>query len=264
MRVDPHLVSLLAPRSFQAEQYRTLRHFVEQEHKDAALQVVAITSPGVADGKTTTALNLAGSLAQAPDSRVLLVDADLRQGSVAAQLGLRESDCPGLAAAIVGSGRPLDEVTWRCTEFNLSVVPSGRCAAAPYEALKSPRFGELLAEARQQYDYIVLDTPPSVVVPDFRMIAKWIDGFLLVVAANKTPRRLIEEALDVVSSSRMVALVFNRDDRALSGYSSYYYGTYGAVQSLDGQPAGWRSPLSRLGRLARGRRQRAPGSPRTP
>src|SRR6266542_271748 len=79
--VDDHLVSLVAPASFEAEQYRALRHVVEQFHKAQDLRVVAVSSPGMGDGKSTTAINLAGALAQARDARVLLVDADLRRPS---------------------------------------------------------------------------------------------------------------------------------------------------------------------------------------
>ncbi|TMA93270.1 MAG: CpsD/CapB family tyrosine-protein kinase, partial [Deltaproteobacteria bacterium] len=78
-RVEALLVSLLDPASFEAEQYRVLRHVVETLRKGANLQVVAVTSPGIGDGKTTTAINLAGALAQSASARVLLVDMDLRR-----------------------------------------------------------------------------------------------------------------------------------------------------------------------------------------
>src|SRR6058998_288991 len=86
--LDEHLVSLLAPASFEAEQYRALRHLIEQLHKSTGLAIVAVSSPTVADGKTTTSINLAGALAQAPDARVLLIDADLRGAALGPRLGL--------------------------------------------------------------------------------------------------------------------------------------------------------------------------------
>ena len=91
-RVDEHLVSLVSPGAFEAtEQYRVLRHIVETLRKSANLQVVAITSPGVGEGKTSTAINLAGALAQSAAARVLLMDIDLRRPAVARQLGLAGS-----------------------------------------------------------------------------------------------------------------------------------------------------------------------------
>lgn len=214
--LEEHLVSLLAPTSFEAEQYRALRHRIEQLHKSTDLSVVAISSPGVADGKTTTAINLAGALAQAPDARVLLVDADLRGAALASHLGLDDGAGPGLVDAILDANLTLSDVVQGRPHLNLSVLPAGRVPSAPYEVLKSPRIGELLVEARRRYDYIVLDTPPLVSIPDCRVIGKWVDGFLIVVAAHSTGRKLLEEALNVTEPAKIVGLVFNGDDRHLS------------------------------------------------
>ncbi len=219
-RVEEHLVSLLAPTSFEAEQYRALRHLVEQLHKSADLSVVAVSSPGGGDGKTTTAINLAGALAQAPGGRVLLVDIDLRGSSLANQLGLDRPADRGLVEAILDPGLSLKAVVQHCPPFNLFIVPAGHLPSAPYEILKSPRLGELLQEARKAYDFVVLDTPPLVSVPDCRVIGKWVDGFLMVVGAHKTPRKLLEEALNMMDPGKIVGLIFNGDDRPLPGY--YY------------------------------------------
>jgi len=216
---DEHLVSLLKPRSFEAEQYRALRHLVEHLHRTAELSVVAVSSPVANDGKTTTAINLAGALAQDPDARVLLVDADLRRGALAKHLGLGESSGPGFVDAILDGTLTLEAVVQPCPPFNLSVVPAGGLPSAPYEVLKAPRVGELFAAARREYDFIVLDTSPLVSVPDCRVIEKWVDGFLVVVAAHKTPRKLLEEALNLTEPAKVIGLVFNGDERPLSGYA---------------------------------------------
>jgi len=220
--LDEHLVSLLAPSSFEAEQYRALRHLIEQRHKSTELAVIAISSPGAADGKTTTAINLAGALAQAPDARVLLIDGDLRGAAMAGRLGLHDTGGPGLVDVILNPRLSLADVVNTRPHLNLSVVTAGRAPATPYEVLKSPRLGELLAEARRRFDYIVLDTPPLVSVPDCRVIGKWVDGFLIVVTAHRTARRLLEEALKVTEPAKVLGLVFNGDDRHLSrdAYSS--------------------------------------------
>jgi len=220
--IEEHLVSLLAPTSFEAEQYRALRHMIEQLHRSADLSVIAISSPDAADGKTTTAINLAGTLAQAVDSRVLVIDADLRGANVAAHLGLDEHAAPGLVDAILNTRLTLESVVQTHSHLNLSAITAGRRPSAPYEVLKSPRVGELLAEARRKYDYVIVDTPPLVSVPDSRVIEKWVDGFIIVVAAHRTPRRLLEEALNLVEPAKIVGMVFNGDDRHLSreSYSS--------------------------------------------
>lgn len=221
--LDERLVSLLSPTSFEAEQYRVLRHIVETMRTDAHLHVVAVTSPGVGDGKTTTAINLAGSLAQAAEARVLLADIDLRRPAVTRQLGLEDGH-RGFLEALTQPELALTDVVRRLPRFNLSVLPAGGRSVAPYEALKSPRLGELLEEARQCYDYVVLDAPPFVPVPDCRLIAGCIDGFLLVVAAHRTPRKELAEALGLMDPAKVVGLVFNRDNVPLSTYYNVYAG----------------------------------------
>ena len=215
-RIAEHLVSLLTPTSFAAEQYRALRHLIEQRQGSAALSVIAVSSASVADGKTTTAINLAGTFAQAQNARVLVVDADLRGADLTAHLGLDEHEGPGLVDAILDPNLTLEAVARPHPYFNLSVIEAGRLPAAPYEVLRSPRVGDLLAEARRKYDHIIVDTAPIVSVPDSRIISKWVDGFLIVVAAHRTPRKLFDEALSLIEPEKIVGLVFNNDDRHVS------------------------------------------------
>jgi len=218
--MDKHLVSLLDPTSFEADHYRALCHVLEGKHPTKKL--IAVTSAGTGDGKTTTALNLAGTLARAPDVRILVVDLDLRTRSLGNRLGLIEQT-PGLVDLILGRDLTLDDVIRRHPRFHLSVLPAGPTVTVPYELLKSPRTGEILDEVRQHYDYIVLDTPPLVSVSDFRLIADLVDGFVIVVAAHRTPRKLLADALSLVDASKLIGIVFN-GDRPLHGYYGYYYG----------------------------------------
>ena len=217
--VEGHLVSLLDPTSLLAEPYRVVRHLLEQLHRTAQVSVVAVSSAGVAEGKTTTAINLAGALAQSSDARVLLVDADLRTASVARHLALGRAGRRGLVDAILDPGLGLDEVVIPRPPFNLDVLPAGALRSDPYEVLKSPRLGDLLAEARRRYDYVVLDTAPLVAVPDSLPIDKWVDGLLLVVAAHRTPRRLVAETLGLIDPAKLIAFLFNGDDVRASRYS---------------------------------------------
>jgi capsular exopolysaccharide synthesis family protein len=217
--VEGHLVSLLSPASGRAEPYRVVRHLLEQLHRTAQLSVVAVSSAVIAEGKTTTAINLAGALAQASDARVLLVDADLRSSSVAHYLALGRGGRRGLVDAILDPGLGLDDVVSPRPPFNLDVLPAGTLRPDPYEVLKSPRLGELLEEARRRYDYVILDTAPLVAVPDSRLLGKWVDGFLVVVAAHRTPRKLIAETLDLMEPAKLIALLFNGDDELPPGYT---------------------------------------------
>ena len=110
--VEEHLVTLLAPTSFESEQYRTLRTLLEARRQDGGPAVIAVSSPSVGDGKTTTAINLAAVLAEGEESRVLLIDADLRNPSVAGKLGLSRS-IAGLTHALRARGTSLDDLVLR-------------------------------------------------------------------------------------------------------------------------------------------------------
>jgi capsular exopolysaccharide synthesis family protein len=233
---EQHLVSLVAPTSFEAEQYRILRHAVEQWHRDGGLRVLAVTSPSGNDGKTTTSINLAGALAQARDARVLLLEADLRRPSVLRQLGLGAGG-PGLVEAVLDSGLRLDDVVRPCPAYNLDVLPCGHPPLAPYEVLKSPRLTALLDQARKAYDYVVVDTPPVVPCPDYRLLEKAVDGTLLVVAAHRTPRGLVDAALSLLDPARVLGLVFNGDSGRGSRYQDHYY----AAPAEKRTPLPWRA-----------------------
>jgi len=234
----PRLVSLSAPASFEAEQYRALRARLESRQEGRAIQVVAVTSATVGDGKTTTAINLAGALAQSSETRVLLLDADLRRPSVESQLGWGG---PGLADAILDADRTLMSTVRHDPALNLSVLTAGRRPEAPYEALKSARLGTLFDEMRRHYDYIVVDTPPLLPVPDCRLIARWVDGFLMVVAAHRTPRKMFEEGMSLLDPARVIGLVFNGANRP----HSRYYGRYHSYGHPSRQSAPGPRPPSR-------------------
>jgi capsular exopolysaccharide synthesis family protein len=220
--VDEHLVSLLTPASFAAERYRTLRNVLEQLRKSARISIVAITSPTIGDGKTLTAANLAGSLAQAPGARVLLVEADLRRPALRRYLGLGFEGRPGLVDLVLEPRLKLTRVVTPCPPFGLTVLLAGQVPMAPYEVLKSPRLAELLEEARAAYEYVIVDVPPLTPIPDCRVVGKFVDGFFVVVAAHRTPRKLVEEALHGLEPEKILRIVFNEDDGSASGYSPVY------------------------------------------
>jgi capsular exopolysaccharide synthesis family protein len=251
LRMDEHLVSLRSPESFEADQYRVLRHFLQGAREGGRLQVIAVSSPAAGEGKTTTAVNLAGTLAQSPGTRVLLVDTDLRRPSVATSLGIAASAGPGLAGAVLDPRLDLAAVV-RPTPFRLSVVPAGVAPGNAYQILESPRVGRLLEEARRSYDYVVVDTPPLLVVPDCRLLFHCVDGFIVVVAARRTPRKLLAEAIGVMDPDKLLGIVFNGDDRPLAGY---YKGYYSGYYHDRGQPAGGRRWLSWWPRRQRGRQR---------
>jgi capsular exopolysaccharide synthesis family protein len=227
--LDDHLVTLLSPATSDAEQYKTLTCAVEEAHSNSNLQVVGITSPGPGEGKTLTSINMAATLAQTPENRVLLIDGDLREPSIARHFGLDNFDGPGFIEAIQDQALSLQDVERAFPTYNLTIVTAGQGLESPYEALKSRRAEALIEEARGRYDYIVVDTPPVIPVPDCRVIARWVEGFLVIVAAHQTPKKLLEETLNALEPNKVLGLVFNRDDFPLANYYGYRYayGNYG-------------------------------------
>lgn len=221
LRVDPHLVPLLTPAALEAEPYRVLAHLVGQMHTEADLRILAISSPSSGDGKTTSAINLAGILAQEPEIRVLLVEAELRRPSIAKYLGIRHTT-KGLTGMILEQNLFLERVVQHYQPFNLDVLLAGHSSAFPYDLLKLPRFGALLQEARKHYDYVIVDTPPLLPFADCRLVEKWIDGLLVIVAAHQTPRKLLAEALDIVDPAKLLGLVLNKDDHQTTRYDYTY------------------------------------------
>ena len=233
-QIAEQLVSLTAPGSFAADQYRSLRHSVERLRKDSGLRVLAVTSPSPGDGKSITSVNLAGALAQSPDAQILIVDGDLRRPSVTEYLGLHPRRAPGLAEAILDPEFGLSQVVRRLEGFNLSVLPAGTPQPTPYELLNSRRLEDLLSEARRLYDFVLIDTPPLIPFPDCRLLGRWVDGFLVIVGAHKTPRKLLAEALNLIDPAKVIGVVLNGDDRPLSGHYGYYYNTHARQRH-----AGW-------------------------
>jgi capsular exopolysaccharide synthesis family protein len=225
-RVDPHLVTLTSSGSFAAEQYQGLRLTMERLRRERTLQVIAVTSPAAGEGKTLTAINLAGALARgADDARVLLIDADLRRPAVARQLAM-DPIAQGLTDIIENPETTLESVTHTMQPYNLSIVPAGLRKGAVHQILRSPRLHGLIAQVRQRYDFIVLDTPPLLPVFDSALLANAVDGVLVVVAANQTPRKLLGEALNMLDPAKVLGIVFNRDAKPLFGYYDAYYKDY--------------------------------------
>ena len=231
-RLSPRLVSLTAPGSFAAEQYQGLRLTLERLGQGRGAQVIAVTSPAAGDGKTVTAINLSGTLVRGLEGRVLLIDADLRRPAVATQLAL-DAASRGLTDALMDERLTLDDVTTVVAPHSLSVVTAGIARGAVHQMLRSARFERLLTEARARYDFIVIDTPPLLPVFDSALLAKLVDGVLMVVSANHTPRKLLGEALNLLDATKVLGIVFNRDVRPLFGYYDSYYKEYFPASRLS-------------------------------
>jgi capsular exopolysaccharide synthesis family protein len=206
VRLNPMLVAGLAPMSPAAEQYRALRTRLTHADGTTSLNSMLITSPQKGEGKSVTAANLALTMAQELQRRVVIVEADLRKPSLQRLFGLPPG--PGLSE-FLGGAAELREVMKPLANHHLTVIPGGSAPMNPAELLGSTAMRRLLDHLRTRFDRVILDTPPVLPLADVAVLAPIVDGVLLVVRAGVTTKPAIENALRGFDSSRLVGIVLN-------------------------------------------------------
>jgi len=206
VRLNPLLVAGLAPHSLAAEQYRQLRTRLSLAEGSNAIRSVLVTSPQKGEGKSITSANLALTMAQELQRRVVIVEADLRKPSLQQLFGLPPG--PGLADYLVGAA-DLQQVTRFMPEQHLTVITAGSTPGNPAELLGSSAMRRLLDQLRTAFDRVILDTPPVLPLADVAILAPMVDGALMVVRAGYTPKPAIENALRAFDSSRLLGVVLN-------------------------------------------------------
>jgi capsular exopolysaccharide synthesis family protein len=206
--VASRIVTLTQPSSAAAEQYRVLRYRLECLAQ-AGYKALAFTSPQTGDGKTTTAVNAALALGRGGRNRVVLVDGDLRRPGVARMLGLRAQR--GLTDVVAGRVL-LDDCLWRFGSDELYVLPAGTPPDDIAETLYDPRLTDVLAALKQRFDFVLVDTPPVLPLADVPTLCRDLDGAVMVVRANHTPRELISTAIGALFGVTVHGLVLNEVD----------------------------------------------------
>jgi capsular exopolysaccharide synthesis family protein len=206
------VVTLSAPNSPAAEQYRVLRYRLECLAR-AGFKALAFTSAQSGDGKTTTIANVALALGKGGRNKVVLVDADLRRPGVAPLLGLRPTS--GLCDVVAGRAQ-LENTLWRFGDDELYVLPAGNVPDDLAATLFDPRLGDLFATLKQRFDFILVDTPPALAIADTPSLCRDLDGAILVVRANHTPKELINAALNSLYGVTVHGLVLNEVDPSVA------------------------------------------------
>ncbi|QEG01040.1 Tyrosine-protein kinase wzc [Stieleria maiorica] len=232
--ISPMVASFHLPRAVDSETFRVVRTSVLFLAKKQSKQVFLLTSPSPADGKSTMVSNLAVSMAQA-GKRVLLVDADMRRPTIDKVFGVERS--PGLSDYLNGVVS-FSECQQDCEQLNLAVCPAGSRTSSPSELLESEQFAEFIAQARQSFDMVFIDSPPLLAVTDPAIITLHVDSCLLAVRIEKNSRTFVERAAEILRDHHVPidgVIVNSRDSRRRGyGYSSYNYygkGQYGYVDS---------------------------------
>jgi protein-tyrosine kinase len=212
-----------------AERFRTLRSRLYQVSAVQPLRRVLLTSSVPEEGKTFVASNLAQSIVRQADRKVLLMDADLRASRLHMTLGT-ESE-PGLSDYLSGL-KELTEIVQRSEADNFCFIPSGRYVSNPSELLHSEKMKYLLEKMSELFDWVILDSPPSIAVHDASVLADMCDGVLFVLRAGTTDYDTAQRAAAEFENKNLLGVVLNRVDKQ-SAYGEYYY--YGYTNPQEAQ-----------------------------
>jgi succinoglycan biosynthesis transport protein ExoP len=217
------LITQVRPQSQMAESYRALRTSLLLSNLGAPPKVIMVTSALPQEGKTTTSINCAVVLAQ-KGVRVLLIDADLRRPSIHKTLGLGPRS--GLSNVLTGSATLQQAITRAPVLPNLSVLPAGTPPPNPAELLASTNMRDVLIELREQFDHIVVDTPPTLSVTDAVVLSPRADAIVLVIRSGQTTKQALRRSRDVLMqvNAKVSGVLLNAVD--LSSPDYYYYYEY--------------------------------------
>lgn len=203
------------------EEYARLHADIERAANPSRCFVVGVTSAVYGEGKTTVALNLAGTMAQNSEARVTLVDFNLRNWDMQTRLNLPAA--AGLVDVLEGSEDDLSAIVQRTEMENLTIIPAGRAAANPARLVRSARLAEVVGTLKLSSDFIVLDMAPVLPVADTKTMAKLLDGVVMVVRAGVTPREIVARAIDAVGSDKVLGVVLNGVESAMPKWLQRYF-----------------------------------------
>jgi capsular exopolysaccharide synthesis family protein len=215
------------PHTVSVEQYRRVAAALHDEQTESGLKTVMITSALPGDGKTLTVVNLALTLAESFERRVLVIDADLRLPSLHTTLQIPNDR--GLTEALADERElALVEISER-----LTVLTAGSPRPAPLAGLIGDRMREIITECEQRFDWVLIDTSPIGVLPDAQLLGRLVGAVILVIGAGSTPAETVERAVEELGGADAIfGVVLNRvEERRISG--AHYYRQYGA-RSLPG------------------------------
>lgn len=217
-RLIPHAVDHSV-----VEHYRRLRTKIMQQHASKPFRSLLVTSPNPGEGKSVTVLNLGLSFALLPSFRVVVVDGDLRKGSLGKWLGVERR--PGLSNLIDGSAK-LEDVVLKSDESPMCFVLSGTSEAAPAELLNSAALSGHFRRLGEHFDMIVVDSPPVSLITDTQLLAASCDAVLLVARAFSTPRKAFEKTVQELAPFRVIGTILNGGIRARRYRHHYDYRGY--------------------------------------
>jgi len=227
------LITYEDPKSPISESYRSLRTNIAYSSPDKKVKSLLISSSQPGEGKSTTAANLAIAFAQLR-KKTLLIDADLRKPVQHNVFGLIRG--PGLSEYLVDDVKNIKDIIHPTKVENLFLLTAGGLPPNPSELLGSDRMSELIDKLEQEWDMVVLDSPPIVAVTDASMISAEIDAIAMVVKAGQTERSAVDRALDMLKNVKapLIGAILNgASQESLGGKYAYYYSYYNYYYNAD-------------------------------
>ena len=210
------------------EQYRRLAAALHQMQRANGFKVAMVVSAVASEGKTLTAANLALTLSESYRRNVLLIDGDLRRPSL--HTVFQVEGTPGLSDGLISVEEP--KLPLHRLSTRLAVLPAGRPTSDPIGALTSDRMRRLVDEAREVFDWVVIDTPPIGLLTDATLMSAMADGVIMVVKAESTPLDMVNRAVEAIGRDRLVGVVLNRATEHPHRTNYDYYKYYGAGSNL--------------------------------
>jgi capsular exopolysaccharide synthesis family protein len=202
------------------EQYRRLAAALHHAHEASGMSVVMIASAVAGEGKSLTASNLALTFSESYKRSVLLIDGDLRRPSLHRLFGFTAAR--GLSEALLSIDEP--ELTLVQVSDRLTVLPGGRPNSDPMAGLIGGRMQRLIREARDLFDWVLIDTPPVGLLSDANLLAAMVDAAVLVIRADRTPYPLVQRAIEAIGRERILGTVLNQSTaQARGSYYEYYH-----------------------------------------
>ena len=209
-----------------AESFRDLRTNIMFSQADRTLKSILVTGTEISEGKSTVCSNLAYAIALT-EKRVLVVDCDLRRPSQHRMFNCKK--VPGLADYLAGQEADVDGLVQPTMHENLFILPAGNKTPSPNELLGSNKMTELIKKLEEEWEYVILDTPPLLLLSDAALVSRVVDGILMVVRMGYTNRNLLKEVqkLDFLKHRLLGVAIIGPSGK--TGYGKYgrYYGRYG-------------------------------------